>query len=60
MQNFFFVDILCLTVCMSLTLSNIDFFKLSLHGGWGGGGDGKWSRPVTSQLFIRLKHNLAH
>ena len=38
MQNFFFVDILCLTVCMSLTLSNIDFFKLSLHGGWGGGG----------------------
>ena len=41
-----------------LTLSNTGFFRLSLHGG-GGGEGGKWSQTVTSQLFNRLKHNLA-
>ena len=37
-----------------LTLSNTGFFRLSLHGG-GGGGDGKWSRPVTLEIFNRLE-----
>ena len=40
-----------------LTLSNTGFFRLSLHGG---GGGGEWLWPVTLELFIRLKHNLAH
>ena len=43
----------------ALTLSNTGILKLSLHGR-GGGGSGKWSRPVTSEFFNRLKRNLAH
>ena len=49
-------EILCTIAWDVLTLSNTGFFRLSLHGG----GGGEWSRPVTLELLIRLKHNLAH
>ena len=44
-----------LNLNLHLTPSNTGFFRMSLHGE-----NGKWSRPVTSELFIRLKHNLPH
>ena len=54
LSNFIVIGSFFRDVCL-LTLSNTGFFRLSLHGG-----DGKWSRPLTLELFNRLKLNLVH